>query len=109
MANKRRLKKQIRYICGDVAAECITSIYLIPNVDKAKMRETVGDTAALQTHALLQSNVSFDKTPRDYPSLKEYNAARKAYFKKAYGALVAQFNKKLGEIVKEMNQALPKK
>ena len=33
MANKRTLKKQIRYICGDCAAECAMACEIIPGVD----------------------------------------------------------------------------
>ncbi len=34
MANRRQLKKQIRYICGDVAAECAMAKYLIDGVNR---------------------------------------------------------------------------
>ena len=33
MANKRELKKEIRKVCGDIAAECLLAKYLIKGAD----------------------------------------------------------------------------
>lgn len=109
MSNKRSLKKNIRYICGDVAAECITSSYLIPGVNKEILNSAVIKTAGLQTSSLSGANVAFDKTPSSFDNIAEYRKARKAYYSAAYKALIEKFNKQLQEIVKEMNSALPKK
>lgn len=109
MANKRLLKKNIRYVCGDVAAECITSAYLIPNIDKNILNDAVVKTAELQTGALSGVNVSFDKTPAAFENKAAYRAARRKYYRAAYKNLIDNFNKQLVEIVKEMNNARPKK
>jgi hypothetical protein len=109
MASKRSLKKQIRYICGDIAAECITTTYLIPQVDKQQLDNAVVKVAQLQAATLAKANISFDKAPRDFDSKADYAKARKEYFAKAYKSLTDHFNKEVEEIVKEMNKALPKK
>ena len=33
MGNKRLLKKQIKYACGDLAAECIIAINFVDGID----------------------------------------------------------------------------
>ena len=41
MANKRDLKKQIRYICGDLAAECLIAGEYVDGIDRKSMRAIV--------------------------------------------------------------------
>lgn len=106
--NCKTLKKLIRYACGDIAAECIFACHYIPGVNYKKLEEAVIRTADLQTKTLKLVSVDFDKTPKDFANGSEYKKARKEYFRKAYGSLMADFNKQVEEIVKEMNEALPK-
>lgn len=107
MANKRDLKKQITYICGDVATECLIAADYVKGVDAGKMREIVCKLALLQENALKSASFAFDKVPGEFASRQEYNKARAAYFKTAYGSLRDKFNNRILEIVKEMNAALP--
>lgn len=109
MANKRLLKKQIKMACGDLAAESITAMHLIPGVNREKLNEAVLKTAGLQSHALENSNVSFDKAPRDFANMAAYRKARRKYFAAAYHSLRENFNTQVDAIIKEMNEALPKK
>lgn len=109
MANKRLLKKQIKMICGDLAAESITAMHLIPNADKDKFKDVVIKVATLQTNTLECTNIAFDKTPRQFNSLAEYRKAHREYFKKAYTSMKESFNKEVETILHEMNSALPKK
>lgn len=108
MASKRNIKKNIRLVCGDVAGECIVSAHLIPGVDVPALHKAIIDTADLQTEALAKVSVAFDKTPSDFPSRHDYNKARRAYYRQAFHALTAHFNKVLSEIVTEMNAAVPR-
>lgn len=109
MANKRQLKKQIRYICGDVAAECAMAKHLIDGVDKDTLTGALRHVAALQEMSLARVSTTFDKTPADFGSKKEYNTAKHAFYTKAFTSLREEFNKRLQEIVHEMNSALPAK
>lgn len=109
MANKRFLKKQIKMICGDMAAECITAAHLIPGTDKKKLRDCVIEVAKLQASTLNNVNIVFDKTPRDFTSGKEYKAAKRAYYAAAYKSLKTKFNKHVDTVLHEMNSSLPKK
>lgn len=107
MANKRDLKKQIRYICGDIAAECMIAAEYVKGVDAQAMSKIVSEVAQLQTAALSNSSFGFDKVESDYENRAAYLKAKKAYYKKAYSALRDKFNTKIQEVVKEMNAALP--
>lgn len=108
MANKRQLKKQIRYICGDVAAECTLARHLLDGVDTDKLEEALFHIAELQQKTLARANVIYDKTPSEFTSKSEYSKAKEIFFNKAFTALREDFNKRLQEIVSEMNSALPK-
>jgi len=109
MANKRNLKKQVKYICGDLASECVLAIELIPDINKEKMGDTIEAIAKLQFSTIEHITFVFDKSRREFASAKDYRQARKEYFKKAYGSMVKEFNAKVEEIVKSMNSALPNK
>ena len=92
MANKRDLKKQISYICGDIATECLIAAEYVKGINKDEMKNV---------------SFAFDKVPGDFSSRNEYKKARAAYFKKAFAAHREKFNTRIQEIVKEMNAALP--
>ena len=101
MANKRSLKKEIRYICGDIAVESMLASDMVKDIDPRKLGEII------QINALKNASFAFDKTPSDFENRKAYNAARHAYFKKAYASFHTDFNKELQSIVKSMNALFP--
>lgn len=107
MANKRQLKKQIRYICGDIAGECIMARNFIPGIDAEKMNEVIYGVAALQTSSLKRVTFGYDKVKADFETAHAYNKARNKYFAEAYSKLIADFNAGVNQLVKAMNEALP--
>lgn len=107
MASKRQLKKRISYVCGELAAEIILASHILDKVDQAKVNSIVGEIAALQINARGRVSVAFDKLPRDFESLADYNKARYAYFKKAFASLRSEFGDKVLDIIKQMNEAIP--
>lgn len=109
MANKRDLKKSIKYICSDLASECVFAIELMPNIDKTKMGEVINEIAKLQFSTIEHLTFSFDKSPKDFSDAKAYKKAKAEYFKKAYESIEKEFNEKVEIIVKSMNSALPSK
>lgn len=109
MANKRRLKKNIHAICGDIASECAITATYIPGSDIDKLSQTIVKVAALQSEALERASVAFDHKPSDFDSKADYNKARRIYFRKAYNAFSESFEKEVVEILHELNTALPKK
>ena len=109
MANKRNLKKQIRYICGDIAGESLLAKNLIPGVDSKAMTDVIVKVAELQSTALCRTNIAFDKTPKEFENKARYNAAKAKYYRQAFGKLSESFNNQVLSVVKEMNAAMPKK
>lgn len=108
MANKRDLKKEIRYICGDLAGECIMARELMPGVDYDAANAVVIEIAALQSAALSKVTFDFDKTPRDFENTHEYRKARNAYYAEAYKKLKEDFNASVDGILHKMNALLSK-
>lgn len=106
MANKRELKKQIKYVCGELAGECIVARDLIPGMDFDKMNDIIVMVAELQASSLDRVNFAFDKTKKEFSTAKEYNLAKGKYNSAAYSTLRSDFNKKVEEIVKAMNAQL---
>lgn len=107
MANKRDLKKQVRYICGDLASECMLAADYVKGVDRTTMQKIVSEIARLQTATLANMSFAFDKVPSDFDNGATYTKERLAYNRKAFNALRAKFNSRVQEIVKDMNAALP--
>lgn len=107
MANKRQLKKEIRFVCGDLAAEILMARAIYPGFDNDTVVKIINDIARLQESAVSAVSFSFDKTPRDFADGAAYRKALNAYNKKAYAKLAEEFHKGVEAIVKEMNKAMP--
>ncbi len=107
MSSKRSLKKLVRYMCGDIAAECIIARDIVPGIDAAVMNDLVFKIARVQAATLGKITFAFDKTASDFENAAQYKRARHEYMKKAYRSLKIEFNKQVDEVVKEMNAALP--
>ncbi len=107
MASKRNLKKSLRYVCGDIAGECLFSEYAFEGVDGTKMSQVIINLANLQDESVKKVSVCFDKSARDFETKKQFNEARSEYFKKCYSTLKSQFNDGVKDIVKDMNALLP--
>ena len=108
MANKRNLKKAIRFACGDMAGECIFAENTIEGTDVAAWDQIILDIALLQEEAVNRVSVSFDKVPRDFENKKDYNKARRTYFKAVEKALAEYMHTETEQIVAAMNALLPK-
>lgn len=108
MANLRDIKKEIKYVCGDLAAECMVAASFIKGADVKKLDELVFKIADLQNTALQNVKFSFDKDPYSYESGRAYHNARASYFKAAFKSFREKFYGHVNEIVHEMNGSLPK-
>lgn len=107
MANKRNLKKEIRNICGDLAAELLSAAACIEGFDTERVNDIVGRIASLQVNALSHCTFSFDKTAKDFDNAHDYHKALRAYNRKAFGKLKADADTEIAAILKEMNALLP--
>lgn len=107
MSTKRDLKKNIRNTCGGLALDMVSAGNLFPQISSKDVEDIVYDCALLQLDTISRINIVFDRSHADFPNVREYNIARHEYFTKAYRALMTEFNRGVGEIVKRMNAALP--
>ena len=93
MANKRGLKKGIKYICGDIAGECILASYTFEGIDIQKLNELIIKTAELQDNTVKKVSVSFDKNLKSFDAdAKDHKKANRKYIKNCYNTLINQFN-----------------
>ena len=103
MKSKRDLKKQIKYICGDLIGECMLIGEIVTEDKQDDVAQLIIDIAVLQESTLRNVTFAFDKSVRDFASVHEYHKARSAYYRAAYGALHEKFNASLNEYVHRMN------
>lgn len=103
MQSKRDLKKQIRYICGDLVGECLLIAEICPEEKLGEVNQLIVDLAVLQESTISKTNFSYDKTPKDFTSPGDYKKARSAYFREAFRTLHKQFNEALSEAVHRLN------
>lgn len=108
MANKRVLKKQIRYVCGDIASECIFAQENFNGIDTDKMTQVILKVAVLQEDTVKKISVDFDKKPKEFKgNLAEYKSARAKYFKAMTKSLIEHLKNEIDGIVAEMNALVP--
>lgn len=107
MTNKRQLKKHVKYVCGELAAEILIARSLYDGFNDDAVSNIIAKIAELQVETLKNISFSFDKARRDYDNMHNYTKARAQYFGAAYNKLETTFNEKVSEIVKDMNAAMP--
>lgn len=103
MQSKRDLKKQIRYICGDLVGECLLIGEVCPEEKLDDLNQLIIDLAVLQESTISKTNFSFDKCAKDFPSTHEYKQAKSKYVRQAFTTLHKQFNAALADCVHRMN------
>lgn len=107
MANKRQIKKAIQNACGDIAGECIFAESAFGAGKTEEWDSIIIDTALLQQEAVNRVNNRFDKKVKDFANRKEYNKARRAFFKEREKELSEYFRAEVENIAKRMNDLMP--
>lgn len=107
MANKRILKKQIKYAFGELALQTYMTLEFIEKADKAKLEKLLGEINDRDAKAVKNVTFSFDKTPRDFENRQAYNKAKRAYYKQAFKTFTAKLSEEYQQMVKELNSAIP--
>lgn len=108
MANKRQLKKAIRYACGEMAGECFFAQNAFEGTNPEDWDKIIINIALLQAEAVNRVSVDFDKIPKDFENGKEYKKARRTYFKAVEKGLKNYMKEETGKIVDEMNALIKK-
>lgn len=108
MAKVRELKKAVKSLSADMAAETIIAAELIKGYDKAKVNEILHKVAEFQANTLAKVKFAFDKVPADFETKAAFNKAKYVYYKQAYKKLTQEIQANAKAIVDEMNAAMPK-
>lgn len=90
MANKRDLKKEINFLAEELITNCFLSSAFISGSDDDKIDELIGRILDIQGEFL--SRVSHPNGTKNSKLVKDY-----------YKALVADFDKNVGEILIELD------
>ena len=109
MASKRQIKKAIQNACGDIAGECIFAESAFGENKRDEWDSIIIDTALLQQEAVNRVSNKFGKKVKEFANRKEYNKARRAFYKNNEKELAAFMKEEVGKIVEKMNALLPKK
>ncbi len=107
MANKREIKKAIQRACGDIASECIFAESAFGEDKIEQWDSIIIDTALLQQEAVNRVNNHFGKAVKEFPNHKEYNKARRVFFKQCEKELSEYFRAQVENIAKRMNELMP--
>lgn len=103
MANKRQLKKFINTNCLDLVFVTFLANCTAAECDEEKYSNLINEIGELRTQALSAVSVAFDKTPSCFENKKEYNKARKAYYKQAFKKFNEEYIQRLQAIVDQVN------
>ncbi|MFA8436653.1 MAG: hypothetical protein ACEPOZ_19255 [Marinifilaceae bacterium] len=94
MASRRRLKKDIDYLCFEVIADCYNYNYLHPE-KKDQVMEIIHETIAFRNDLIARVN---------HPDGKDNPKLVKAHYKKVFNDLIEKIDSsfsKLSNLVKE--------
>ena len=91
MANKRLLKKEINYVIDELITDCIVCDAFVSGKECQKIYKLVGDLFAMKAYFLSRVNKTDGKD--NHKLVKNY-----------YKSLVANFDKKIGEIIAELEK-----
>ena len=109
MASKRQLKRAIQNACGEIAGECIFAESAFGEGKLEEWDSIIIDTALLQQEAVNRVSSRFEKKPKDFANRKEYNKARREFYKQCEKELSDYFRAEVDNIAKRMNDLMPKK
>ena len=107
MASKRQIKKAIMNACGDIAGACIFAESAFGEGKIEEWDSIIVDTALLQQEAINRVSNKFDKKVKDFANRKEYNKARRAFYKQCEKELSEYFRAEVENIAKRMNALMP--
>lgn len=107
MSSIRRTKKDIRYACGDLAAELLIASHAIKDFNRDETPNIINDIASLQVDSLSKCKFAFDKVKSDFEDGKAYRIAKNKYAAAAFRKLKEEMSTRMQEIVGKMNAAMP--
>lgn len=107
MANKREFKKYAEALGASACEAMMVTYYNQKDADKEAIEKAIAKVIAATAAAKSNADVTFDKGHKAFADLKEYSAAKKAFFKQLFVKINNDFNKEIDEAVKIFNAAIP--
>ena len=95
--------------CGEIAGECIFAESAFGADKREEWDSIIVDTALLQQEAINRVSNQFGKKVKEFANRKEYNKARRAFFKQCEKELSEYFRAEVENIAKRMNELMPSK
>ena len=106
--NKRDYKKGITSYGTSMCVELFNAGIVTRQADAEKVQQALNIVWDAMMTAKKGANIFFDKKEREFPNRKEYNKAKRAYYKALYAKLYAELETRLNEAVKIFNEGMPK-
>jgi len=107
MASKRIYKKILEATTASVCNEMMLEAVFCNDEEKQeKIERIVANMLAAYENSRIQSNVKYDKSPRAFDNDREYHRARRAFYRKMFDRIYADYNKVLNESIESFNALL---
>lgn len=108
MANKREFKKSVEELTAALVDEMMISYYNEKEADKEKISQAITKIISAMEKSKSSVATAFNKKIRDFENVAAYNKEKSKYIKEKYTAAIAEYNKDLGEALKDYNEGMPK-
>lgn len=99
ITSKKDLKKHINEVTAEIARGVLPEAVLSGLLTEDQAAEALTKLAEISATALSHISISFDKAPKAFESKSAYNKARSAYFRTAYAAALAAYEKDVNELL----------
>lgn len=108
MANKRRFKKAVTNLANSVSESMLVVFFNTNGADGEKIDKSIIMAMDTADKAIRNSNVFFDKGVKAFDrNRKEYNKAKKAFFKALFKKIDSDLSEGMNEALKVFNSAIP--
>lgn len=105
MTSKKDLKKHINNVTAEIAHGVLPEAVLAGIVTEEQAAVALSKLAEISAEAMSHIAISFDKSPKAFDSKSAYNKARSVYFRAAYAAALANYEKEINGLLVSLRPA----
>lgn len=105
ITSKKDLKKHINSVTAEIARGVLPEAVLSGLLTEEQAAEALSKLAEISSTAMSHISISFDKAPSSFDSKSAYNKARSAYFRTAYAAALAAYEKEVNDLLVSLRPA----
>ncbi|MDE7412875.1 MAG: hypothetical protein K2N05_03665 [Muribaculaceae bacterium] len=107
MANKREFKKYVDALGASACDEMMYAFYTVEGADKDAISKAIEKVLLATNKARMNSNIFFDRGAKAFADKKEYEKAKKNFFKALFEKVTTEFSEEIQDALKQFNAALP--